>query len=144
MIRGISGSGLKDLARDWAAGGTGDRRRAACGGGDRARARTTRRSTRTSACSRSGSTRCSTRSATYRSVWVTHTEHAVQGREPEDERAVNDVIRAAPTCHPNVTVLDLAPEIDTNRVLVDTDALHFSEVGAAVVRGAASHRGGCD
>ena len=62
-------------------------------------------------------------------VWVTHTEHAVQGREPEDERAVNDVIRAAPTRHPNVTVLDLAPEIDTNRALVDTDALHFSEVG---------------
>jgi lysophospholipase L1-like esterase len=62
-------------------------------------------------------------------VWVTHTEHAVQGREPEDERAVNDVIRAAPVDHPNVTVLDLAPEIDANRALLDTDALHFSELG---------------
>jgi lysophospholipase L1-like esterase len=62
-------------------------------------------------------------------VWVTHTEHPVQGREPADERAVNGAIREAPARHPNVTVLDLAPEIDANRALLDTDALHFSEVG---------------
>ena len=53
----------------------------------------------------------------------------MQGREPADERAVNDVIRAAPARLPNVTVLDLAPEIDANRALLDTDVLHFSEVG---------------
>lgn len=62
-------------------------------------------------------------------LWVTHTERGGQGREPTNERAVNDVIRGAPARHANVTVLDLAPEIDANRALLDTDALHFSEVG---------------
>jgi lysophospholipase L1-like esterase len=61
-------------------------------------------------------------------VWVTHTESGVQ-HSPDAERAVNDEIRAAPRRHPNVTVLDLQPEIDVDHELLDDDGLHYSPVG---------------
>lgn len=61
-------------------------------------------------------------------VWVTHTEGGVQ-HPPEAERAVNDEIRAAPDRHPNVTVLDLQPEIDADGALLDDDGLHYSPAG---------------
>jgi lysophospholipase L1-like esterase len=127
-IRGISGSGLKDLERDWLpaaqtiaaappavvviALGTNDALEGAnvVAFGDRFDA-------------------LLDAVGPVPVVWVTHTERGGQGRDPADERAVNDVIRAAPARHPNVTVLDLAPQINANRALLDTDALHFSEVG---------------
>ena len=61
-------------------------------------------------------------------VWVTHTEGG-GGRDPADERGVNDAIRAAPAEHPNLTVLDLAPAIAARPRLLGPDKLHYSEIG---------------
>lgn len=62
-------------------------------------------------------------------VWVTHTQAGGNGRDPADERHVNDVIRSLPSRHPNVTVLDLAPEIDSDPTILGDDRLHFSDLG---------------
>ena len=61
-------------------------------------------------------------------VWVTHTE-AGAGREPANEVRVNDVIRALPAQHPNVTVLDLAPLLAAQPDLLGPDKLHYSAKG---------------
>jgi hypothetical protein len=61
-------------------------------------------------------------------VWVTHTEGG-GGRDPGDERRVNDVIRAAPARHPHVTVLDLAPALASRHGLLGADRLHYSGRG---------------
>lgn len=61
-------------------------------------------------------------------VWVTHTEGG-GGRDPADERRVNDVIRAAPTARPNVTVLDLAPLLAARPDLLGEDRMHYSGRG---------------
>jgi lysophospholipase L1-like esterase len=127
-IRGISGSGLKDLDRDWLpaartiAAAPPAAVVIALGTNDALEARNV-------AAFRDRLDTLLDAIGAVPVVWVTHTEHAVEGRDPADERAVNDVIRAAPAQHPNVAVLDLAPEIDADRALLDTDALHFSDVG---------------
>jgi len=61
-------------------------------------------------------------------VWVTHTEGG-GAHDPADERRVNDVIRSAPAAHPNVTVLDLAPLLAAQPQLLDDDRLHYSGRG---------------
>lgn len=61
-------------------------------------------------------------------VWVTHTEGG-GGRDPADERRVNDVIRGLPATHPNVTVVDVAPELTARPRLLGPDKLHYSELG---------------
>jgi lysophospholipase L1-like esterase len=61
-------------------------------------------------------------------VWVTHTE-AGAGREPANEVLVNDVIRALPAQHPNVTVLDLAPLLAARPDLLGPDKLHYGTEG---------------
>lgn len=64
-------------------------------------------------------------------VWVTHTE-AGAGRDPADERRVNDVIRALPATHPNVSVLDLAPVLAARPELLGSDKLHYGAHGREV------------
>jgi lysophospholipase L1-like esterase len=64
-------------------------------------------------------------------VWVTHTE-AGGGRDPADERRVNDVIRALPLKYPNVSVLDLAPGLAARPNLLGPDKLHYSGHGREV------------
>ncbi len=64
-------------------------------------------------------------------VWVTHTE-AGGGRDPAAERRVNDVIRALPATHPNVSVLDLAPVLAARPNLLGPDKLHYSGHGREV------------
>jgi lysophospholipase L1-like esterase len=127
-IRGISGSGLKDLERDWLPAA---RAIAAAPPAVVVIALGTNDALHEDAVAAFGERFEVLLDAigAVPVVWVTHTELGGQGRDPADERAVNDVIRAAPVRHPNVTVLDLAPEIDANRALLDTDALHFSVVG---------------
>ena len=51
----------------------------------------------------------------------------MEGGTPTDEKRVNDVIRSLPATHPNVTVLDLAPE-DRGRppACSSTDGIHFA------------------
>ena len=61
-------------------------------------------------------------------IWVTHTEGG-GGRDPADEVAVNNVIRALPAQHPNVTVLDLAPLLAADPTLLSPDKIHYSELG---------------
>lgn len=58
-------------------------------------------------------------------VWVTHTEGGGGGRDPANEKAVNDVIRGLPATHPNVTVLDLAPEIAAQPDVLGPDEIHY-------------------
>jgi lysophospholipase L1-like esterase len=65
-------------------------------------------------------------------VWVTHTE-AGGGRDPADERRVNDVIRALPATHPNVSVLDLAPVLAGRPKLLGPDKLHYAGHGREVL-----------
>jgi lysophospholipase L1-like esterase len=61
-------------------------------------------------------------------VWVTHTE-AGGGRDAANEVLVNDVIRALPTTHLNVTVLDLAPLLAARPSLLSADKLHYGTEG---------------
>jgi lysophospholipase L1-like esterase len=63
-------------------------------------------------------------------VWVTHTETGTaNGHNAAAEKQVNDVIRALPSTHPNVTVLDLAPELARRPNLLGPDKLHYSPSG---------------
>jgi lysophospholipase L1-like esterase len=59
-------------------------------------------------------------------VWVTHTEAGDDARSPANEKAVNDVIRSLPLTHPNVTVLDLAPLIAQEPIVISADGVHYS------------------
>jgi lysophospholipase L1-like esterase len=61
-------------------------------------------------------------------IWVTHTETG-GGRTPSDEKRVNDVIRSLPATHPNVTVLDLAPEIAADPAVLAGDGIHYQGDG---------------
>jgi lysophospholipase L1-like esterase len=64
-------------------------------------------------------------------VWLTHHE----GRpEPfgTNARTVNAAIRAAPARWPNLTVVDLAPELASDPTLLKGDALHFTPAGSQV------------
>jgi lysophospholipase L1-like esterase len=61
-------------------------------------------------------------------LWVTHTENG-GGRAPGAAKAVNDVIRSLPATHPNVTVLDLAPEIAADPSVLSEDGLHYQGDG---------------
>jgi hypothetical protein len=59
-------------------------------------------------------------------VWVTHTEAGDPARDPANERRINDAIRALPATHPNVTVLDLAPLIAFEPIVISADGVHYS------------------
>ena len=72
-------------------------------------------------------------------VWVTHTASG-SARDPANEQLINDVIRAAPATHPNVTVLDLAPTHPLEPIVLSPDGVHLLRGGARVVRRA--HRRG--
>ncbi len=61
-------------------------------------------------------------------IWVTHTESG-GGRTPADAKRVNDVIRSLPATHPNVTVLDLAPEIAADPAVLSSDGIHYEGDG---------------
>jgi lysophospholipase L1-like esterase len=61
-------------------------------------------------------------------VWVTHTASG-STRDPADEQRINDAIRALPATHDNVTVLDLAPFIPLEPILLSPDGVHYSEPG---------------
>ena len=61
-------------------------------------------------------------------IWVTHTETG-GGRTSSDEKRVNDVIRSLPATHPNVTVLDLAPEIAADPGVLSGDGIHYAGDG---------------
>lgn len=126
-VRGIAGSGLKDLTTDWfpAAGavaaaqpavvvvalGTND----SVSGGDIA-AFPGRAMQLLGALGQ------------VPIIWVTHTESG-GGKSPADEKAVNDVIRSLPATYPNVSVLDLAPEIAADPSLLSRDGIHYQGDG---------------
>jgi lysophospholipase L1-like esterase len=126
-IRGISGSGVKDIPLDWAPAATQIRATppavvvVALGTNDAAEPDNV-------AAFGQRLEALLAELGDVPVVWVTHTEGGVQ-HPPEAERAVNDEIRAAPGRHPNVTVLDLQPEIDADGALLDDDGLHYSPAG---------------
>jgi lysophospholipase L1-like esterase len=127
-IRGISGSGLKDLETDWAPAAAQIRASpptvvvVALGTNDAGEPQHV-------AAFRQELEQLLAELGDVPVVWVTHTEGGVR-HSPDAERAVNDEIRAAPHRHPNVTVLDLQPRIDADDELLDDDGLHFSPAGA--------------
>ena len=61
-------------------------------------------------------------------VWVTHTASG-STRDPANEQLINDAIRGLPALHPNVTVLDLAPLIALEPIVLSPDGVHYSEPG---------------
>jgi lysophospholipase L1-like esterase len=61
-------------------------------------------------------------------VWVTHSENGVV-HPIEYEQQVNEAIRALPATHPNVTVLDLAPQIAGTPDVLGSDHLHYEGDG---------------
>jgi lysophospholipase L1-like esterase len=61
-------------------------------------------------------------------IWVTHAETG-GGRNPAAAKRVNDVIRSLPATHPNVTVLDLAPEIAADPGVLSDDGIHYQGDG---------------
>jgi lysophospholipase L1-like esterase len=61
-------------------------------------------------------------------VWVTHTASG-STRDPANEQLINDVIRGLPALHANVTVLDLAPLIALEPIVLLPDGVHYSEPG---------------
>jgi len=62
-----------------------------------------------------------------RVVWVTHFDD--RGGLSYPAQRINDAIREAPARWPNLAVLDLAPLIDANTNLLNSDLLHFSPEG---------------
>jgi lysophospholipase L1-like esterase len=61
-------------------------------------------------------------------VWVTHTASG-STRDPANEQLINDTIRALPAAHSNVTVLDLAPLITLEPIVLSPDGVHYSDPG---------------
>jgi len=129
VLRGIPGSGLKDLARDWlpaaaltaaaapavvvVALGTND-----AWFGEDASEFPGRYDVLLSAL------------RGLPVVVVTHTEGGADGRHaPADEVRINEAIRVAPVGHPGVVVLDLAPDLAERPELLRRDRLHYSKVG---------------
>jgi lysophospholipase L1-like esterase len=129
-VRGISGSGVKDDATDWlpAAGAIAPARPlvvvVALGTNDAVYPADVQ-----AFAARAEELLAALGQVTV--VWVTHTE-AGGGRDPTDERRVNDVIRALPLTHPNVSVLDLAPVLAARPNLLGPDKLHYSGHGREV------------
>jgi lysophospholipase L1-like esterase len=129
VVRGIPGSGLKDLARDWLPA-------AAVTAGAAPAVVVVALGTNDAWLPENANefaARFDVLLTALRGlpvVVVTHTEGGADGRHaPADEVRINEAIRVAPVGHPGVVVLDLAPDLAERPELLRRDRLHYSRVG---------------